>query len=119
MADPNPNMLLDAAQARIRGACLLLARPRACCLDECITQWREAQGYLEWLRDSLAGRATDKQLRAQIMAAAVDIRQAGILLEQAARSGRRWLDRLQTGGGYTADGTYRPLSGSGRISFFG
>jgi hypothetical protein len=112
--------LLAAAATRVRGARALLARPRACCLDECVTLLREAQGYLEWLRDSLGnGGPARRDLRAQAVALAGEIRQAGILLERAARGGRHWLDRLQSSAGYTAAGACLPLRPRGRISFLG
>jgi hypothetical protein len=113
--------LLAAAQARVRAACALLARPRACNLDECVTLFREAQGYLEWLRDSLshAGPA-GRGLRHQATTLAGETRQAGILLDQAARFGRRWLERLRSiSPEYTASGGRIPLQIRGRISFLG
>ena len=54
MRKPDLRDLLAAAQTRIQGARALLARPRTCNPDECITLFREAQGYMEWLRDRLA-----------------------------------------------------------------
>jgi hypothetical protein len=77
--------LLAAAQSRVRGARAMLARPRTCNLDECVTLFREAQGYVEWFRDSLpqAGPAP-RGLRRQATVLAGEIRQAGVLLEQAA-----------------------------------
>jgi hypothetical protein len=113
--------LLAAAQLRVRGAQALLARPRACNLEECVTLFREAQGYLEWLRDSLpqAGPA-NRDLRRQATTLAGEIRQAGVLLEQAARFGRRWLERLRSmAPEYTASGSAVPLHIRGRISFLG
>ncbi|HLY19874.1 MAG TPA: hypothetical protein VKR61_21755 [Bryobacteraceae bacterium] len=120
MPDHDSPRLLAAARARVAGARSLLARPRACNLDECVTLLREAQGYLEWLRDSLprAGSARP-DLRGQALALAGEIRQAGVLLEQAARFGRRWLERLQSAAGYTAAGTCVPLQPRGQISLFG
>jgi len=111
--------LLAAAQDRVRGARTRLERPRACNLDECVTLLREAQGYLEWLRDSLPGAPVPRDLRARAAALARDIRHAGILLEQAARYGRRWLERLQLSGGYTPSGLLAPLEARGRLSFLG
>jgi len=116
---------LEAAQARVCGARGLLAHPRDCRLDECVTQLREALGYLEWLRDNLADHSlalvvqSRRGLRAQTVAVALEIRQAGILLDQAARRGRHWLERLQAASGYTSDGAAVPLAPRGRISFFG
>jgi hypothetical protein len=113
--------LLAAAQSRVRGARALLARPRACNPDECVTLFREAQGYLEWLRDSLpqAGPA-GRDLRRQATGLAGEIRQAGVLLEQAARLGRRWLAGLRSmAPEYTASGSAVPVRIRGRISFLG
>ena len=113
--------LLAAAQSRVRGARALLARPRVCNLDACVTLFREAQGYLEWLRDRLpqTGPAS-RDLRAQATTLAGEIRQAGVLLEQAARYGRRWLERLASiSPEYTASGSEVPLQISGHISFLG
>ncbi len=113
--------LLAAAQSRVRGARAMLARPRTCNLDECVTLFREAQGYVEWFRDSLpqAGPAP-RGLRRQATVLAGEIRQAGVLLEQAARSSRRWLERLRSAGpAYTASGSRTPLNICGHISFLG
>jgi hypothetical protein len=113
--------LLAAAQSRVRGVRALLARPRVCNLDECVTLFREAQGYLEWLRDRLpqAGPAS-RDLRPQASTLAGEIRQAGVLLEQAARYGRRWLERLRSiSPEYTASGSAAPLQIRGHISFLG
>lgn len=112
--------MLVAAATRVRGARALLARPRACRPDECVTLLREAQGYLEWLRDSLAEAGPARhELRAQAVALAGEIRQAGVLLERAVRSGRRWLERLQSNAGYTAAGALLPLQPRGSIWFLG
>jgi hypothetical protein len=112
---------LAAAQSRVRGARTLLSRPRACNLDECITLFREAQGYLEWFRDSLPHAApAGRDVRRQANALSGEIRQAGVLLEQAARFGRRWLEGLRpTDPEYTASGSRAPLHLRGRISFLG
>lgn len=113
--------LLTAAQARIREARAMLARPRACRLDECGTLFREAQGYLEWFRDSLSrAGVTHGSLRRQAAALAEEICQAGVLLEQAARFGRRWLDRLRAPAPeYTASGGIAPPDNRGHVSFLG
>lgn len=110
MPKPDPQVLLTAAQSRVRGARALLARPRDCNLDECVTLFREAQGYLEWLRDSLPPAGdSGRGLRRQATTLAGEIRLAGVLLEQAARSGRRWLERLRPPGPeYTASGQPAP-----------
>lgn len=113
--------LLAAAQSRVRGAHALLARPRACNLEECVTLFREAQGYLEWLRDSLsqAGPAT-RSLRPKAATLAAEIRQAGILLERGAILGRRWLAGLRAmAPEYTASGSAVPLRIRGRVSLLG
>jgi hypothetical protein len=113
--------LLAAAQSRVSSACELLARPRTCNIDECADCLREAQRYLEGMRDSLrdAGPA-GRELRAPLIALGREIRQAGALLEQAARIGRRWLDRLRpTSSSYTAAGGPAPLRACGRISILG
>ena len=119
MPAQDPQALLAAAQARVRGARTLLERPRACRFDECVTLLREAQGYLEWLRDSLAAAPAPRELRAKAVALASDIRHAGILLAQAGRYGRRWLERLQATAGYTAGGLLAPLNGRGNLSILG
>jgi hypothetical protein len=113
--------LLAAAQSRVRGARILLARPRACNLDECVTLFREAQGYLEWFRDSFPpSGAAAPGLRRTATTLAGEIRQAGVLLEQAAQFGRRWLERLRPAAPeYTASGARAPLDIRGRISFLG
>jgi hypothetical protein len=114
--------LLVAAQSRVRGVRALLARPLACNPDECITLIREAQGYLEWLRDSLplAGPAAAPELHRQATALAGEIGQAGALLQQAARFGRRWLDRLRAmNPEYTSSGATVPLRIRGQISYLG
>ncbi|MGA3042644.1 MAG: hypothetical protein ABSF54_17855 [Bryobacteraceae bacterium] len=121
MPERDLQKLLAAAGSRVRGARVLLLRPRTCNLDECVSLFREAQGYLEWFRDSLsrAGPAT-RGLRHQATVLAAEIQQAGILLEQAARSGRRWLERLRAvSPEYTASGGRAPLELRGRISFLG
>jgi len=113
--------LLAAAQSRVRSARALLARPRACHPDECVTLFREAQGYLEWFRDSLpqAGPPA-RDSRRQAIVLAGEIRQAGVLMEQAARRGRRWLERLQPAPPeYTASGNRAPLDIRGHVSFLG
>lgn len=113
--------LLVAAQSRVRGVRALLARPLACNPDECITLFREAQGYLEWLRDSLAvAGPAGPELRCQAIAVAGEIGQAGALLQQAARFSRRWLDRLRAmSPEYTSSGATVPLRIRGQISYLG
>lgn len=121
MPGPDLQGLLAAAQSRVRGARAMLARPRACNPDECLALFREAQGYLEWFRDSLpkAG-ASNRALRHQAIALAAEIRQAGVLLEPAARCGRRWLERIGTRSPeYTASGDTVPLRIHGRMSLLG
>jgi len=113
--------LLAAAESRVRGARVLLAQPRTCNLEECVTLFREAQGYLEWFRDSFpqAGQAA-RGFGRQATALAAEIRQAGVLLEHAARFGRRWLERLRSmGPEYTASGSRPPLDIRGHISLLG
>jgi hypothetical protein len=121
MREPDLRGMLVAAEARVRGARALLARPRACNPDECITLFREAQGYLEWFRDSLppAGQANGS-LRRQAVGLAGEIRQAGVLIEQAAVRGRRWLERLRPAlPEYTASGSRAPHHIRGHISYLG
>ena len=116
----NLQELLAAAGARVAAVRGLLARPRACDFGECVTRLREAQGYLEWLRDSVpAVRPAAGGLRAQAVALAVEIHQLGVLLEQAARLGSRWLERLRSRAGYTAAGSLEPLAPRGRLSVLG
>ena len=85
MRDRDLQGLLAAAESRVRAVHALLARPRACNLEECVTLVREAQGYLEWLRDSLpqAGPVS-RGLRPRAATLACEIRQAGVLLQQGA-----------------------------------
>jgi len=112
--------LLAAAQARVRGVRARLARPRTCNPDECVTLLREAQGYLEWLRDSLAGAAPHGQLRVQAVALCREISEAGILLERAARFGHRWLENLRVRHcGYTGASQPGPLPPGGCFSLVG
>ncbi|MGC9944921.1 MAG: hypothetical protein ABSF64_00875 [Bryobacteraceae bacterium] len=121
MREPDLQGMLAAAEARVRGARALLVRPRACNPDECITLFREAQGYLEWFRDSLpsVGQA-DGSLRRQAAGLAGEIRQAGVLIEQAALRGRRWLERLRPAPPeYTASGCRAPRDVRGHISYLG
>lgn len=99
----------------------LLTRPRTCNMDECAECLREAQGHLEGLRDNLrdAGPA-GRELREPLVALGREIRQAGALVEQAARFGRRWLERLRaTSSSYTAAGAPAPLPAGGQISILG
>ena len=113
--------LLAAAQSCVSSARDLLARPRTCNIDECGRRLREAQSYLEWMRDNLreAGPA-GRELRGPLITLGREIRQAGALLEQAARFGRRWLERLRaTSSSYTAAGGPAPLPARGRISILG
>jgi hypothetical protein len=121
MRDRDLQGLLAAAESRVCAVHALLARPRACNLEECVTLVREAQGYLEWLRDSLprAGPVS-RGLRPQAAALACQIRQAGVLIEQGALLGRRWLAGLRSmAPEYTASGSAAPLHIRGRISFLG
>ncbi len=120
MPERNLGALLAAARSRVGGARGMLERPRSCRLDECVTLLREAQGYLEWLRDSLpAARTGGAELRAGALALATELAHAGVLLDQAARRGRRWLERLESGAGYTATGALPAWQGRGRISMLG
>lgn len=120
MTQRDPHELLVAAKQRLGGARGLLQRPRTCNVDECVTLLREAQGYLEWLRDSLSTAApVHAGLRGALKDLASDARQTGVLLEQAARFGRRWLDRLQSSLDYTEAGRYAALQPRGRVSYLG
>jgi len=113
--------LLAAAQLRVGGARALLARPRACPPDECVTLLREAQGYMEWFRDSLpkAGPVSG-DLRQQAAVLAGEVQQAGILLEGTARRGRRWLENLRSfSPEYTASGGRLARPMQGRLSYTG
>jgi len=121
MRDRDLQGLLAAAESRVCAVHALLARPRACNLEECVTLVREAQGYLEWLRDSLpqAGPVS-RGLRPRAATLACEIRQAGVLLQQGALLGRRWLAGLRAmAPEYTASGSAAPLHIRGRISFLG
>jgi len=121
MRDRTLPELLAAAQSRVTIARDLLTRPRTCNMDECVKYLREAQGSLEWLRDNLreAGTAS-RELREPLIALSREIRQAGALLEQAARFGRRWLERLRaSSSSYTAAGGPAPIQAPRRISILG
>jgi hypothetical protein len=112
--------LLDAAHARLSQARSLLLHPLDCHVEACTTLFREAQGYMEWLRDSLRTKPpVAHDLRQQMIALGVEIQHAGILLDQAARAGRAWLERIQASAGYTAAGACLPLQAPEQISFFG
>jgi len=121
MPKPDLEGLLTAAQSRVRGARALLGRPRACNVDECVTLIREAQGYLEWTRDSLAqAPPADPGLRRHATTLAGEIRQTAVLLEQGARLGRRWLAGLRPAEPeYTASGSAVPVEIRGHISLVG
>jgi|HubBroStandDraft_1064217.scaffolds.fasta_scaffold00235_6 hypothetical protein len=121
MQEPDLQGLLAAARSRVRGARVLLARPRACHPDECVTLFREAHGYLEWFRDSLPfAQPSNRDLRRQATSLAGEIRQAAVLLEQAARYGRRWLEgRRSAAPEYTAAGARVPIHIRRHISFLG
>ncbi len=121
MQDPTVQKWLAAAQGRVRDACVLLAGPRTCDLDVCAKLLGEAQGNLEQLRDRLCGGAAiSREWRPQALALGRDIRQAGALLEQAARFGRAWLERLRAASaGYTAAGSPTAIEACGRISVRG
>ena len=96
-------------------------RPRTCNVDECARHLLEAQTYLEGLRDKLGetGHA-NRELREPLFALSREIRQAGALLEQAARFGRRWLDRMRgANSGYTSAGVPAAEQASRQISIFG
>jgi hypothetical protein len=115
-----PQLLADA-QSRVSSARDLLVCPRTCNLDECLKYLREAQGCLEWLRDNQreAGPA-GRELREPLIALSREIRQAGALLEQAARFGRRFLERLRaTSSSYTAAGGPAALPARGHVSVLG
>ena len=121
MRERTPPQLLADAQSRVSSARDLLTRPCTCNMDDCLKYLREAQGYLEWLRDNLreAGPA-GRELREPLIALGREIRQAGALLEQAARFGRRWLESLRaTSSSYTAAGGPAPLPSRGHISILG
>jgi hypothetical protein len=112
---------LADAQSRVSSARDLLAHPRTCNMDACLKYLREAQGCLEWLRDNQreAGPA-GRELREPLISLGREIRQAGALLEQAARFGRRWMERLRaTSSSYTAAGGPAPLPARGRVSVLG
>ena len=111
--------LLTAAQTRVCAARTLLTQPRTCNIEECTTLFREAQGYLEWLRDRLAAAAPAGQdLRRQAALLAGEIRQAAVLIDNAARYGRQWLGRLRSPE-YNHSGGPVPLPIRGQISYLG
>ena len=119
MHEPGPQEL-SAARAHLQSVRALLEHPRTCHVEECLALLRAAQGQLELLRDRFpAARPAALGWRAQVVALAVEIRQAGVLLERAVRLGRRWLDGLQSGSGYTVAGVVAPLQVRGRLSIVG
>lgn len=111
--------LLAAAHLRIAGACDLLAQPRSCSAGQCITLFREAQGYLEWARDRLpAVQPLNPDLRRQATGLSSELRRAEILLERAEQYGRAWLER-SCAPEYTTSGIRFALPFRSRISFTG
>jgi hypothetical protein len=119
MTSPDPKELLVAARSRVSVARALLGRPLQCEAGECVTLFREAQGYLEWLRDSFPPSARSSHLLPQATALAGEIRQVGFLLDRAALLGRRWLEAWRpVSPEYTASGIRPPHIG-GAISFTG
>src|SRR5690348_12115199 len=110
---------MEAARGRVGDLRAALLRPRECDIEACITRLREAEGYLEWLRDSL-----DRQPRrvdglgAQARALHAEIGQAAVLLEQAARYGRRRLDGRRPPE-YDALGAPAPFLVRGSVSLLG
>jgi hypothetical protein len=121
MTGPDPSELLAAAKQRVGGVRTMLQSPRSCRIDECLSLLREAQGYLEWLRDGLSGGAGQIPANwvTSMKALTLDIRQTGVLLEQAARFGRRWLERLESNLGYTAAGLHPAWQPRGHIFYLG
>jgi len=121
MRETDLQELLTAAQSRVRGARILLARPRDCNMDQCVTLFREAQGYLEWARDCLPPAAPGRaDMRRQAALLAAEVRHAGVLLDQGARAGRRWLQTLRPAAPeYTASGSPVPFRVRAQISFLG
>ncbi|MGD0364685.1 MAG: hypothetical protein ABSC93_27725 [Bryobacteraceae bacterium] len=119
MPSPDPKELLVAARSRVSAARALLGRPLQCEAGECVTLFREAQGYLEWLRDSLPLSARSSHLLPQATALAGEIRHAGLLLDRAAILGCRWLEAWRpVSPEYTASGI-RPPRIRGAISYTG
>lgn len=120
MPPPDPEELLVAARSRVSAARALLGRPLQCQAGEYVTLFREAQGYLEWLRDSLRLSAPSSHLRPQATALAGEIRQVGLLLDRAAFLGRRWLEAWHpVSPEYTASGSRPLLRIRGAISYTG
>lgn len=122
MEESDLQALLSAAQSRIRGVCVLLAKPRHCHPRECVALFREAQGYLEWFRDSVrvAAAPPARGLRRQATELAEEIRHAAILLERTALYGGRWLERIRaTAPEYTAAGGHALQQIRGHISYLG
>jgi hypothetical protein len=113
--------LLAAAHSRVSTARDLLSRPRTCNLEECAQHLQEAQKFLESMRDDLGKSGSiGREFRRPLIALSHEIRQAGALLEQAARFGRRWLERLRASTStYTAAGGPGPLPANRRISLLG
>jgi hypothetical protein len=60
---------------------------------------------------------SDKPLGGALKDLANEVRHTGVLLEQAARFGRRWLDRLQSSLEYTEAGLHAAWRPAGRVSY--
>ena len=118
MAEAALRARLAHARTSVKRARDLLAHPRSCRLDDCIRLLVAAQNSLESVFEEVAGgEAYSSECLAETQQLQREVRQAGVLLEHAARFGRMWLQRLQSAaGGYTIAGSPAPVAGSAYVS---
>lgn len=116
-----PRERLRAAQSRVGGARAVLREPAKADAHHCEALLREACEELATLVEALRGAAAgDAELRQNAMTLRREIQQVGALLEQAARFGRQWLERLGAAqGGYTPAGAAAPVLPRGCVSVAG
>ncbi len=113
--------MLEAAQSCVSRARRELLNPRTCDLEACNRLFRQAQKHVEELRDTMHREGdAGRELRERGAALSGEIRQAAILIEQAARLGRHWLNRLESmNPGYTPAGCWSPVISRGHVCVTG
>jgi hypothetical protein len=119
MPEFGPQYWLNAARRAVESARAMLMRPRDWDMERCAMLFGEAKAHLERLCQALAQGTGGRELRAQAMALRGEIRQAGVLLEQAVRFSQNWLARLGGTAGYTAAGVPAPIPSRISISLLG